>query len=81
LRALMNHLARTHAGGLQSLPASEAALDYFQVYNCMAQLMGVCRSRARGDTTTGAFNSAAGLSNLTRLVNRLTGLHVSPPAG
>jgi aminoglycoside phosphotransferase (APT) family kinase protein len=80
LRALMNDLARTHARDLGSHPASKGALDYFQVYNCMAQLMGVCRSRARGDTTTGAFNSAAGLLNLTRRVNRLTGLRISPPA-
>jgi aminoglycoside phosphotransferase (APT) family kinase protein len=80
LRALMNNLARTHSRGSRSLPESAAALRYYQIFNCVVQLVTVGRSRAQGRTAHGVYNSPVGVANLINHVHLLTGLNVSLPA-
>ena len=80
LRALMNNLARTHSRRRRSLPESEAALRYYQIFNCVVQLVTVGRSRAQGTTAHGVYNSPVGVANLITHVHLLTGLNVSLPA-
>jgi aminoglycoside phosphotransferase (APT) family kinase protein len=79
LRALMNNLARAHSRRYRSLPESAAALAYYQVFNCVVQLVTVGRSRAQGGTTLGVYNSPVGVANLINHVHLLTGLKVSMP--
>ena len=80
LRALMNNLARTHSRRCRSLPESEAALRYYQIFNCVVQLVTVGRSRAQERTAQGVYNSPVGVANLINHVHLLTGLNVSLPA-
>jgi len=80
LRALMNSLARTHSRRCRSLPESEAALRYYQTFNCLLQLVTVGRNRAHGRTAHGVYNSPVGVANLVNHVHLLTGLNVSLPA-
>ena len=77
LRALMNSLARTHSGPCRSLPESDAALRYYQIFNCVAQLITVARNRAQGRMTHGVYNSPVGVANLINHVHLLTGLKVN----
>jgi aminoglycoside phosphotransferase (APT) family kinase protein len=77
LRALMNNLARTHSRRCRSLPEGEAALRYYQTFNCVLQLVTVGRNRAQGRTAHGVYNSAVGAANLINHVRLLTGLNVS----
>ena len=53
LRALMNNLARTHSRQCGTTPEIEAALRYYQVFNCLVQLVTVGKSHAQGNTDTG----------------------------
>jgi aminoglycoside phosphotransferase (APT) family kinase protein len=76
LRVLMNNLATAHSRPCRSLPESEAALRYYQVFNCVVQLINVARSRAQGKTAHGVYNSPVGVANLISHVRRLTGLKV-----
>jgi len=78
LRAVMNNLARTHSRRFQSLPESDGALRYYQIFNCLVQLVTVGKNRAQGNTA-GAYNSFAGVTNLINHVHLLTGLNVSLP--
>jgi aminoglycoside phosphotransferase (APT) family kinase protein len=80
LRALMNNLARTHSRRCRSLPESEAMLRYYQIFNCVVQLVTVGRNRAQGRTAHGVYNSPVGVANLISHVHLLTGLNVSLPA-
>jgi aminoglycoside phosphotransferase (APT) family kinase protein len=80
LRALMNNLARAHSRRCRSLPESEAALRYYQTFNCLIQLVTVGRNRAHGRTAHGVYNSPVGVANLVNHVHLLTGLNVSLPA-
>ena len=80
LRALMNNLARTHSRQCGTTPETEAALRYYQVFNCLVQLVTVGKSRAQGNLTQGAFNSPVGVANLVNHVNLLTGLNLSLPS-
>ena len=57
LRALMNNLARTHSRQCGTTPETEAALRYYQVFNCLVQLVTVGKTRAQGNLTQGAYNS------------------------
>ena len=77
LRALMNSLSRTHSGPCRSLPGSEAALRYYQIFNCVVQLITVARNRAQGRNTHGVYNSRVGVANLINHVHRLTWLQVN----
>src|SRR5215469_9586805 len=77
LRALMNSLGRTHSGPCRSLPGSEAALRYYQIFNCVVQLITVARNRAQGRKTHGVYNSRVGVANLINHVHRLTWLEVN----
>jgi aminoglycoside phosphotransferase (APT) family kinase protein len=77
LRALMNNLARTHSRRCRSSPESEAMLRYYQIFNCVVQLVAVGRNRAQGRTAHGVYNSPVGVANLISHVHRLTGLKVS----
>jgi aminoglycoside phosphotransferase (APT) family kinase protein len=79
LRALMNNLGRTHSRRCRSLPESEAALRYYQIFNCVVQLVTVGRSRAQGTTAHGVYNSPVGVANLINHVHLLTGLNLSLP--
>jgi aminoglycoside phosphotransferase (APT) family kinase protein len=79
-RALMNNLARTHSRRCRSLPESEASLRYYQIFNCVVQLVTVGRSRAQGKTADHIYNSPAGVANLINHVHLLTELNVSLPA-
>jgi aminoglycoside phosphotransferase (APT) family kinase protein len=72
MRALMNNLARTHSRRCRSLPESEAALRYYQIFNCVVQLVTVGRSRAQERTSQGVYNSPVGVANLINHVHRLT---------
>jgi aminoglycoside phosphotransferase (APT) family kinase protein len=74
LRVLLSNLARTHSRRCRSTPGGEAALRYYQVFNCLVQLVTVGKSRARGNMTQGAYNSAVGVANLSNHVHRLTGI-------
>jgi hypothetical protein len=76
LRALMNNLATAHSRPCRSLPESEAALRYYQVFDCVVQLSNVARSRAQGKTAHGVYNSPVGVANLINHMRRLTGLKV-----
>ena len=80
MRAFMNNLARTHSSRCRSMPDSDAALRYYQVFNCMVQLATVGRNRAHGRTAHGVYNSPVGVANLVNHVHLLTGLNVSLPA-
>jgi len=80
MRAFMNNLARTHSNRCRSMPDSDAALRYYQVFNCLVQLLSVGRSRAQGKMTHGVYNSPVGVANLINHVHLLTGLDVSLPA-
>lgn len=80
LRALMNNLARTHSRQCGTTPETEAALRYYQVFNCLVQLVTVGKSHALGNTTQGAYNSPVGVSNLVKHVHLLTGLNLSLPS-
>ena len=80
LRALMNNLARTHSRQCGTTPETEAALRYYQVFNCLVQLVTVGKSRAQGNLTQGAYNSPVGVANLVNHVHLLTGLNLSLPA-
>jgi len=80
LRALMNSLARAHSRRCRSLPEREAKLRYYQIFNCVVQLVNVGRNRAQGRTTQGVYNSSVGVANLINYVHLLTGLNVSLPA-
>jgi aminoglycoside phosphotransferase (APT) family kinase protein len=77
LRALMNNLAHTHSRRCQSLPESGSRLRYYQVFNCVVQLITVGRNRAQGRTAHGVYNSPVGGANLVSHVHRLSGLKVS----
>src|SRR5271156_5928334 len=80
LRALMNNLARTHSRRCGTTPETEAALRYYQVFNCLVQLVTVGQSRAQGNLAQGAYNSPVGVANLLNHVRLLTGLTVSLPS-
>jgi aminoglycoside phosphotransferase (APT) family kinase protein len=77
LRALMNSLAHRHSGPGRSLPESDAALRYYQTFNCVAQLITVARNRAQERMTHGVYNSPVGVANLINHVRLLTGLTVN----
>ena len=79
VRALMKSLARTHSAPCRSLPESDAALRYYQIFNCVVQLITVARNRAQGRTTHGVYNSPVGVTNLINHVHLLTGLKVNLP--
>ena len=79
LRALMNNLARAHSRRCRSLPEGEARLLYYQIFNCVVQLVTVGRNRALGRTAQGVYNSSVGVANLIKHVHLLTGLNVSLP--
>jgi aminoglycoside phosphotransferase (APT) family kinase protein len=79
MRAFMNNLARTHSRRCRTLPDGDAALRYYQVYNCLVQMVSVGRSRAQGKMTHGAYNSAVGVANLINHVHLLTGIQLSLP--
>jgi aminoglycoside phosphotransferase (APT) family kinase protein len=76
-RAFMNNLARTHSRRCRSVPDGDAALRYYQVFNCMVQMVAVGRSRAQGKMTHGAYNSPVGVANLSDHVHLLTGIRVT----
>jgi aminoglycoside phosphotransferase (APT) family kinase protein len=78
LRAVMNDLARAHSHRFRSLPESGVALRYYQIFNCLVQLVTVGKNRAQGNPA-GAYNSSAGVTNLINHVHLLTGLNVSLP--
>ena len=80
LRAMMNNLARTHSRQCGTTPETEAALRYYQVFNCLVQLVTVGKSRAQGNLTQGAYNSPVGVANLVDHVHQLTGLNLTLPA-
>ena len=85
IRMAMNHLARSHARDyFRRHPDGRKALSYFAAYNCLSQLAWVAGSwrSANGLAGTGAFDSAAGVRNLTAQFRRYTGvrLDVSLPA-
>jgi len=80
MRAFMNNLARTHSRNCRTLPDSDAALRYYQVFNCPVQLVTVGRNRAQGKTAHGVYDSPIGVANLVNHVHLLTGLNVSLPA-
>jgi aminoglycoside phosphotransferase (APT) family kinase protein len=77
MRALMSNLARTHSRGCRSMPGGEAALRYYQVFNCLVQLVTVGKSRAHGNMTQGAYNSSVGVANLRNHVRLLTGIEIT----
>lgn len=79
MRAFMNNLARTHSRQCRTLPDSDAALRYYQVYNCLVQMVTVGRSLAQGNVTHGVYNSPAGVANLIHHVHLLTGIEASLP--
>lgn len=73
LRALMTHLAHAHSRRFRRLhPGRENALRYYQVFNCAVQLIAVAKARAQGRQEAGAYNSAAGVTNLSNYLRRLT---------
>ncbi|HTT74564.1 MAG TPA: phosphotransferase [Candidatus Binataceae bacterium] len=78
LRAVMNDLARAHSRRFRSLPESGVTLRYYQIFNCLVQLVTVGKNRAQGNTA-GAYNSSAGVTNLINHVHLLTGLNISLP--
>jgi aminoglycoside phosphotransferase (APT) family kinase protein len=78
MRAFMNNLARTHSRHCRTLPDSDAALRYYQVFNCLVQMVTVGRNRANG-TRHGIYNSPVGVANLIQHVHLLTGIQVSLP--
>jgi aminoglycoside phosphotransferase (APT) family kinase protein len=79
LRAVMNNLARAHSRPYRSLSESEGALRYYQVFNCLVQLVTVGKIRSQ-DRRAHVYNSPIGVANLINHVHRLTGLNVSVPA-
>ncbi len=79
MRAFMNNLARTHSRRCLTLPDGEAALRYYEVYNCLVQMVTVGRNRAQGKLTHGVYNSPVGVANLIEHVHLLTGIQLSPP--
>jgi hypothetical protein len=80
MRAFMNNLARTHSRQCRSVPDSDAALRYYQVFNCLVQMVTVGRNRAQGKMTHGAYNSPVGVANLVNHVHLLSGIQVSLPS-
>jgi aminoglycoside phosphotransferase (APT) family kinase protein len=78
MRAFMNNLARTHSRRCRSMPDSDAALRYYQVFNCLVQMVSIGRSRAHG-TAHGVYNSPVGVANLINHVHLMTGLNASLP--
>jgi aminoglycoside phosphotransferase (APT) family kinase protein len=80
LRALMNSLALAHSRQYRSLPENAAALRYYQIFNCVVQLVTVGSNRAQGRTAHGVYNSPVGIANLISHVHRLTGLKISLPS-
>jgi hypothetical protein len=79
LRAVMNNLARAHSRPYRSARDSEAALRYYQAFNCLVQLVTVGKIRAQ-DRRSHVYNSPIGVANLVNHVHLLTGLNVSIPA-
>ncbi len=77
LRALMNGLVRRHAESCRAQPGGAEALRYYQVFNCLAQLVSVGKIRARGDYAHGVYNSPMGVENLVRHIRRLTGIEAA----
>ncbi len=77
-RAFMNNLARTHSRQCRTSPDSDAALRYYQVYNCLVQMTAVGKARANG-AKHGAYNSPVGVANLIHHVHPLTGIQMSLP--
>jgi aminoglycoside phosphotransferase (APT) family kinase protein len=77
LRGLMNNLARAHSRSCPSAPEMETALRYYQVFNCVVQLVTVGRNRAQGRSTHGVYNSSVGVANLVEHVHLLTGLSIN----
>jgi hypothetical protein len=77
LRGLMNNLARAHSRSCPSSPEMATALGYYQVFNCMVQLVTVGRNRAQGKSTHGVYNSSVGVANLVEHVHLLTGLSIN----
>ena len=80
MRAFMNNLARTHSRRSRSLPHSDAALRYYQVFNCLVQMVTVGSNRAHGKMTHGVYNSPVGVANLINHVHLLSGIQVSLPS-
>jgi aminoglycoside phosphotransferase (APT) family kinase protein len=64
LRALMNNLARTHSRRCRFVSESEALLRYYQIFNCVVQLVRVGRNRPQGRRAHGVYNSPVGVANL-----------------
>jgi aminoglycoside phosphotransferase (APT) family kinase protein len=79
IRAMMNGLARRHARPLlRQGPGGAAALRYFAAYNCLSQLVWVafsCR-RNNGLANLGAYDSVAGVRNLTQQFRAYTGVRL-----
>jgi len=63
-RALLKNLATAHSRSCRSMPESEAALGYYQVFNCVVQLIDVARTGARRNTAHGVCNSPVGVAYL-----------------
>ena len=74
VRALVWFLLRKYLRSYRRRrPLDDAAISYFQVFRAMAQLAAVGRSLAEGQAG-GAFQSEAGVRNLTAHIRGLTGL-------
>jgi aminoglycoside phosphotransferase (APT) family kinase protein len=77
MRAFMNNLARTHSSRCRSLPDCDDALRYYQVFNCLVQLVTVGRNRAQQKTAHGVYDSPVGIANLTSHVHLLIGVNIT----
>jgi aminoglycoside phosphotransferase (APT) family kinase protein len=77
MRAFMNNLARTHSSRCRSLPDSDDALRYYQVFNCLVQLVTVGGNRAQQKTAHGVYDSPVGIANLTSHVHLLIGVNIT----
>jgi hypothetical protein len=80
LRTLMNNLARAHSRRCRPTPEGEAGLHYYQVFNCVVQLVTVGGNRAHGRAEHGVYNSPIGVANLINHVHLLTGIRLNSPA-
>jgi hypothetical protein len=68
---------RLQAEPCRAQPGGAEALRYYQVFNCLAQLVSVEKIRARGDYAHGVYNSSMGVDNLVRHIRRLTGIEAA----
>jgi len=81
LRLIIRRILRNYYRAYASRHALDRdAVQYFQVFRCIAQLVTVAASRAAGTGSAGTFDSDVGINGLAQRIRALSGIEVAIPA-